>query len=165
MDFSFFAYKIYKLVISWFSRVPSGFSLAAWYPTTQNSKNTGRCIINFLGSRDGWTQTRKYFGKRLSNCLANAFRETSVTMLTACSAVGELQNPSSVWATTLLSLFARSRNPRSQQECHYLSGNVSAFRILSWYIHSRLSESCALFLFAFERLIPLSPHQRWCFIF
>ena len=60
-----------------------------------------------------------------------------------------------VWETTLPSSFAHSRNWHSQQECHYQSGNVSVFIILSCYIHSRLRESFALFLFAFEILIPL----------
>lgn len=87
-------YLIYKLTSPCFSRMPSDFTLDAWYPTL-NSKNVGWCIINFLGFRDRWTQTCKCCGEIIGNCLANAFRETSAVMLTACSADRELQNQSS----------------------------------------------------------------------
>lgn len=66
-----------------------------------------------------------------------------------------------VWETTLPSSFAHSRNLHSQQECHYLSGNVSVFIIL-FLVHSFKAEwkLCSFSLCFWKANPSLTSHQK-----
>lgn len=84
-----------------------------------------------------------------------AFTEASAADCQLTVLMENLRSNLCVWKNSVPSSFSTLGNSHSQQQSHYLSGNVSAFIILSCYFHSTLSEGVALSLFAFEEWLNL----------
>lgn len=92
---------------------------------------------------------------------AYAFTEASAADCQLTVLMENLRSNLFVWKHSVPSSFSTLGNSHSQQQSHYLSGNVSAFVILPCYFPSTLSKRVALSPFAFEEWLNLlSPDSR-----